>query len=99
MTDTTCPTNAFETRVTGTCTCHSIRVGAGGVSYSLAIIGVNCGYCEAVAEEGQFHDWYRNLPEAERIAYDIAGRWADATRRVRGVRRPGAPVGADAPPF
>lgn len=29
------------------CTCHSIREGAGGVTFSLAMLGVLCGHCES----------------------------------------------------
>lgn len=35
------------------CTCHSIREGAGGVTYSLAMLGVLCGACEAEEEAAE----------------------------------------------
>jgi hypothetical protein len=40
------------------CTCHSIREGAGGVTYSFAIPGVLCGHCESViADEEAAAAW------------------------------------------
>lgn len=90
--------HVVEARIAGHCTCHSIRERSDGATYSLWMLGVNCGYCEAVIAEEEHRDWYEGLSAAERIAHDIAGRWAAATWRIRDMRRPGAPRGFD-PPF
>lgn len=72
------------------CTCHSIREGSGGVTFSLAMLGVLCGSCEsAIAEYEEQERWVRLTPDQQRREI-LAGRWAAA---VRGLprRRPGAP--------
>ena len=65
----------------GCSSCHMIRVGAGGVTYSYAIIGVLCPRCEAEAEADRQDEMAARraaLPDAERIAEEIADRWWDA---------------------
>lgn len=40
--------NVTDTR---RCTCHSIREGSGGITYSYYMLGVLCPSCESAAEE------------------------------------------------
>ncbi|SUA31675.1 Uncharacterised protein [Mycolicibacterium fortuitum] len=72
------------------CTCHSIQEGAGGVTFSLAMLGVLCGSCEsAIAEYEEQERWERLTPAQQRREI-LAVRWAAAMRRLPD-RRPGAP--------
>lgn len=50
------------------CSCHSIREGSGGQSYSCAILGVSCPECESLDAERDFIDWWNALTHDERIA-------------------------------
>ncbi|OBG21635.1 hypothetical protein A5768_26405 [Mycolicibacterium fortuitum] len=82
--------HAPATATAARCTCHSIREGAGGVTFSLAMLGVLCDSCEsAIAEYEEQERWDRLTPAQQRREI-LAGRWAAA---VRGLprRRPGAP--------
>lgn len=71
------------------CTCDSIRENSQGVSYSLAMLGVNCGYCEARMDEWEWEDRRAQMTEAERVAEDIATRWSLAKYRMDRSIRPG----------
>lgn len=51
-----------------TCSCHSIREGTDGLSYSYAILGVCCPDCESFSAECDFVDWWNGLTRKERIA-------------------------------
>jgi len=72
----------------GSCTCHSILERSDGMTYSLAILGVECGSCEARGE------WYweqarrAELTEAQRTAEDVAHRWNHARYVTLPRRRP-----------
>jgi len=59
------------------CTCHSIREGSAG-SYSLAMLGVQCGHCEAINAEYERQAWWDSLTVKEQIAE----RWSWAVSRV-----------------
>lgn len=50
------------------CSCHSIREGANGLSYSYAILGVSCPECESHAADCESRDWWNSLSRDERIA-------------------------------
>lgn len=63
--------------------CHMVREGAGGVTYSYAIIGVLCPRCEAQMEYEYEIERRESLTESERIAEDIALRWDAAIARSR----------------
>lgn len=76
------------------CTCRSIREGAGGVSYSLEILGVLCSFCEWQMEEEQRQAWWESLTPAQQINE----RWQSAVWRVQNLRRP-RPRLSDEPPF
>ena len=71
------------------CTCNSIRENGSGMSYSLAMLGVNCGYCEAEAEEWEWRERRAQMTEAERVAEDIATRWSLARFHLDRAVRPG----------
>lgn len=73
------------------CSCHRIREGSGGVTYSYAILGVECPACEARGWEYEQEAAWEAMSEAERCSV----RWRVA---VSGLpdRRPGAPA-SDAP--
>lgn len=79
--------------------CHQIREGAGGVSYSYAILGVLCGACEAEMADYERQDWWDSLSEKEKVAV----RWENAVSRVSYAwqRRPMAKLraGEPEPPF
>lgn len=85
------------------CTCHSIREGADGITYSYHMLGVLCPDCEAAIEDEQRQSWWDSLTETERIAV----RWADAGTHVRwyptkpNARTRAARLGvwSDEPPF
>ncbi|ODQ95565.1 hypothetical protein [Mycolicibacterium holsaticum] len=78
-----------------TCTCHSIREGSGGISYSLFMLGVLCGYCEGAIADAEAQAEWEALTPAERIA----ARWSYACTVAMPRRRPGTPNAVDAPPF
>lgn len=74
------------------CTCHSTREFSGGRFGSLADLGVLCGNCEALMADAEEEDRREALTPAERSREDVAGRWATAQWRLRGMyRRPGFP--------
>lgn len=51
---------------TTTCSCHLVREGAGGISYSYAIIGIRCPGCEqAEWEYEQELEWNALTPEEQ----------------------------------
>jgi hypothetical protein len=67
------------------CTCDSIRENSQGVSYSLAMLGVECGACEALNAEYEFKFWWDSLTPAQQISE----RWSNATAHIAWVgRRP-----------
>ena len=65
------------------CGCNSIREGSAG-SYTLALLGVLCGYCEAEIEREQYEDWWNSLTPAEQVR----DRWRNAQARIRLAYRP-----------
>jgi hypothetical protein len=69
----------FEMR----CTCDSIRENSQGVSYSLAMLGVECGACEALNAEYEFKFWWDSLTPAQQISE----RWSNATAHIAWVAR------------
>lgn len=68
------------------CTCHSIREGSGGVTYSLAMLGVQCGHCESISAEYEEQARIDALTPEERVRERIATRWSLACWRVRDMR-------------
>lgn len=72
------------------CTCHTIREGAGGVTFSDAILGVLCGHCESLMAQAQAQAESEAMSPAERAV--IA--WRSVASRMP-ARRPGAPVRDD----
>lgn len=76
----------YVSTVPDICTCHQVREGAGGVSFSLAILGVACGYCEDRDAE---YAYYRRLAEetprerAERVLQEALWAAESAIRRRR----------------
>lgn len=68
------------------CTCHSIREGANGVSYSLALLGVSCGWCESKMQEAEREEWWASLTTKEQVAQ----RWTWAANHAKYYQpRPG----------
>ena len=78
-----------------TCTCHSIREGHGGITYTLHILGVLCDHCEAAIADAEAQAAWDAMTPAEQIA----ARWNYGRRYSLPRRRPGAPVIPDAAPF
>lgn len=76
------------------CTCHSIREGSGGLTYSYAIIGVECPACEQLTREYEQAAEWEAMSDAERIQL----RWRGAVYQMP-HRRPGAPGAPGLPPF
>ena len=77
-----------------TCTCHSIREGAGGLTFSLAMLGVLCGSCEARVEEAEAQAHWDALSTTEQIA----ARWNYARSiSLDLARRPGTRAHDDFP--
>jgi hypothetical protein len=60
------------------CTCHSIRERNDGVTYSLYMLGVQCGHCEAINDAYQQQEWWNSLSDKE----TVAERWSWAVSRV-----------------
>lgn len=51
----------------GSCSCRSVREGAGGFSYSYEILGVNCPECEGFMADCEQVDRWNALTREERI--------------------------------
>ncbi|MEW1882385.1 MULTISPECIES: hypothetical protein [Nocardiaceae] len=60
------------------CSCNSIRDGASGLSYSYAILGVNCPDCESYSDDCSECDRWNSLTREERIAEIVSTREATA---------------------
>ena len=60
-----------------TCTCHSIREGHGGITYTLHILGVLCDHCEAAIADAEAQAAWDAMTPAEQIA----ARWNYARRK------------------
>lgn len=58
------------------CSCNSIREGANGLSYSYAILGVNCPDCERYSDDCSECDRWNSLTRDERIAEIVCAREA-----------------------
>lgn len=84
------------------CTCHSIREGSGGVSFSYAILGVECPACEARNAEWAWESFLANESYNDRCIRLLedtvreAG-WAIARRKEQAESI--AMWGHDGPPF
>lgn len=76
------------------CTCHSIREGAGGVTFSLAMLGVLCGHCESAIADAEAEAEWEAMTPAQRAVLT----WQSVAYRLPS-RRPGAPVPDDPWPF
>jgi hypothetical protein len=72
------------------CTCHTIREGADGVTFSDAILGVLCGHCESLMAEAEAQAEWEAMGPAERAVIT----WRSVAYRMP-ARRPGAPVRDD----
>lgn len=84
------------------CSCHSIQEGAGGVSYSYAILGVNCSNCEAFMDDCERVDRWNALTREERIADLVQTRnWTAEyqARRAAEAAAFAAVFGGEEPPF
>ena len=67
----------------GCFSCHVIREGAGGVTYSYAILGVLCPRCEFLAEQDYEDEMRARLTDDERTALEIRERWDTACFKAR----------------
>lgn len=73
------------------CSCTSIREGAGGISYSLEMLGVNCDACESFSDNCEHVDWWNSLTREERIDEIVQSRNSMAAAR--------ADISGEEPPF
>lgn len=86
----------------GGCSCHSIQEGAGGRSYSYAILGVNCPRCEAFMDDCDSVDSWNALTRDERIAELVRIKnWVIEyeARRAAEAAAHAAAFGGEEPPF
>lgn len=84
------------------CTCHVVREGAGGSSYSDALLGVNCGHCESFMDDCEHVSRWNALTRDERIAdlVQLRNSLAEyAARRADEAAAFAAVFGGDEPPF
>ncbi|KQU35757.1 MULTISPECIES: hypothetical protein [Nocardiaceae] len=72
------------------CSCNSIREGAGGMSYSYAVLGVNCPDCESYSDDCSECDRWNNLTRDERIAEIVSAREVTAAL-IAATDRPESP--------
>ena len=82
----------------GSCSCHSIREGAGGASYSFAMLGVNCSNCEAFMYECESADAWNSLTRDERIADRVQDKRLAAEHEARRAAEASV-FGGEEPPF
>lgn len=84
------------------CTCHVVREGAGGVSYSDAILGVNCASCDAFMDDCEHVSLWNSLTRDERIAELVRTRNSIAEYEARRAAEAAAFAtifGGEEPPF
>lgn len=72
------------------CSCTSIREDAAGISYSLEMLGVNCGACESFIDDCEHVGRWNSLSREERIAQLVESHNSAAAR---------SDVSEDEPPF
>lgn len=68
------------------CSCHAVQEGSGGVSFSYAMLGVNCDACESYMAAMDFYDRYMALSVPERIAHEMSNARARLDRISRSGR-------------